>query len=138
MYIRLLWCCLMVAVSSSLYAQTVRYFCPTPEDFKQTDGTLKATTKYNNFKHSWIGHIVSPSQYPEFPITFAGANLVDCKNNLCNIKCFYYSNIEKHLITSTIKSNNNIKIYKQPNIYLKNLSCQFFEHIDCPFYVTEY
>lgn len=138
MYNQLIACCLLLVFSSNIYAESIRYFCPSPHDFKQINGSLKATTNYNGFKHDWNGKVKSPSQYPEFPITFAGANLTNCKNNICDVKCYYYSNIENHLITANIDSNKLIQIYEQPNTFIKNLNCQFFEHIDCPFYLNSH
>ncbi|NDT90789.1 hypothetical protein FWI01_06595, partial [Francisella tularensis subsp. holarctica] len=69
---------------------------------------------------------------------FKGANLVNCKDSLCDLECYYYSNIEGHLITSTMHSNQNVSIYKYPNHYLQNFSCQYTEHVDCPFVVNVY
>ncbi|WP_044247378.1 hypothetical protein [Francisella hispaniensis] len=119
-------------------AKPIIYYCPTPEDFINENNKLIAKTKYHQFEYTWLAQDITPSQFLEYPLTFKGANLVNCKDSLCDLECYYYSNIEGHLITSTMQSNQNISIYKYPNHYLQNFSCQYTEHVDCPFVVNVY
>ncbi|AIT08541.1 hypothetical protein LO80_00170 [Candidatus Francisella endociliophora] len=131
-------CIILLFLTNFLIAAPITYYCPSPQDFIQKNQKLTAKTKYHEFKYSWIATDQTHSQFPEYPLTFKGANLVDCKSNLCDLKCYYYSNIEGHIITSTIQSNNRLHIYKYPNHYLKNFSCQYTEHVDCPFIINVY
>ncbi|AJI53253.1 hypothetical protein LA55_1606 [Francisella philomiragia] len=126
---------LLLLYSCNAIAWQVVYYCPTPEDFINTNNKLVAKTRYHQFKYTWLAEDKTPSQFPEYPLTFKGANLVNCKGGLCDIKCYYYSNIEGHLITSTISSTKNISLFEYPNRYLNNFSCQYTEHVDCPFLV---
>lgn len=138
MYNKLIKCCFLIMICSNLYTKTIRYYCPAPEDFKRSNQTLIAKTNFNHFQHTWFAKDSTLSIYPEFPITFKGANLINCKNNLCELKCYYYSNIENHLITASIKSNIKLRVNQLPNLYLRNFNCQFPEHVDCPFIIGVY
>ncbi|WP_150466539.1 hypothetical protein [Francisella sp. SYW-9] len=109
------------------------YYCPSPQAFKKVDKNLTAETNFHNFKYHWRASDKTPTQFPEYPLTFKGADLVNCQGELCEIECYYFSNIESHLITATMKSTPNLHIYQSQNAYLKNFSCQYTEHVDCPF-----
>lgn len=126
----------LLSILSSCFGSGIIYYCPTPEDFKNINNKLIATTRFHGYSHTWQTHDSISTQFPEYPLTFKGANLINCRNNLCDLRCYYYSNIEGHIITSTIKSDKIIFIFEHPNRYLFNFSCQYTEHVDCPFIIN--
>ncbi|MED7819221.1 MULTISPECIES: hypothetical protein [unclassified Francisella] len=129
---------LLIILIYPLYslANTTIYYCPSPQNFKTTIKGLTAETNFHNFKYSWVAKDQIPTQFSEYPLTFKGADIVNCKDKICDIECFYYSNIEAHLITATMKSTQNLHIYQEQNSYLKNFNCQYTEHVDCPFIIN--
>ncbi|API86503.1 hypothetical protein [Francisella uliginis] len=127
---------LFLLIPGYIFAIPSIYYCPSPQAFKKADKNLTAETNFHNFKYHWTASDKTPSQFPEYPLTFKGADLVNCKDGLCEIECYYFSNIEAHLMTATMKSTQNLHIYQKQNAYLKNFSCQYTEHVDCPFLIN--
>ncbi|MED7788156.1 hypothetical protein [Francisella sp. 19X1-34] len=119
-----------------LFSTPSIYYCPSPQAFKKIGNSLTAETNFHNFKYQWTAKDQIPTQFPEYPLTFKGANLVNCQGELCEIECYYFSNIEAHLITAIMKSSQNLHVYKKQNAYLKDFSCQYTEHVDCPFVIN--
>ncbi|WP_245806496.1 hypothetical protein [Francisella halioticida] len=137
-----MFCCkkylllLFFLITACMFATPSIYYCPSPQDFKKIDKDLTAKTSFHDFKYLWTAKDQIPTQFPEYPLTFKGADLVNCQGELCEIECYYFSNIEAHLITATMKSTQNLHIYQKQNEYLRDFSCQYTEHVDCPFVIN--